>query len=100
MNECEVAQSCLTLCDPVDCSLSGCSVHGIFQVRVLEWVAISNCHKKLLSPGVCDTPMLLPKRQKEARGLLTAQGLLPSLEFVSVVVIDDDPGFCLGRFCL
>ena len=37
----EVAQSCLTLCDPMDCSLSGFSVHGIFQARVLEWVAIS-----------------------------------------------------------
>ena len=37
----EVAQSCLTLCDPVDYSLPGSSVHGIFQARVLEWVAIS-----------------------------------------------------------
>ena len=37
----EVAQSCLTLCDPMDCSLLGSSVHGIFQARVLEWVAIS-----------------------------------------------------------
>ena len=37
----EVTQSCLTLCDPRDCSLPVCSVHGIFQARVLEWVAIS-----------------------------------------------------------
>ena len=37
----EVAQSCPTLCDPMDCSLQGSSVHGIFQARVLEWVAIS-----------------------------------------------------------
>ena len=37
----EVAQSCPTLCDPIDCSLSGSSVHGIFQARVLEWIAIS-----------------------------------------------------------
>ena len=37
----EVAQSCLTLCDPMACSLSGSSIHGIFQARVLEWVAIS-----------------------------------------------------------
>ena len=36
-----VAQSCLTLCDPMDYSLQGSSVHGIFQARVLEWVAIS-----------------------------------------------------------
>ena len=40
-SESEVAQSCPTLCDPVDCSLSGSSVHGIFQARVLEWIAIS-----------------------------------------------------------
>ena len=40
-SESEVVQSCLTLCDPMDCSPPGSSVHGIFQVRVLEWVAIS-----------------------------------------------------------
>ena len=40
-SESEVAQLCLTLCDPMDCRLPGSSVHGIFQVRVLEWVAIS-----------------------------------------------------------
>ena len=38
--ESEVAQSCLTLCDPVDCSPLGSSVHGILQARILEWVAI------------------------------------------------------------
>ena len=37
----EVAHLCLTLCDPMDCSLPGSSVHGIFQARVLEWIAIS-----------------------------------------------------------
>ena len=40
-SESEVAQSCPTLCDPMDCSLPGSSVHGIFQARILEWVAIS-----------------------------------------------------------
>ena len=40
-SESEVAQSRLTLCDPMDSSLPGSSVHGIFQARVLEWVAIS-----------------------------------------------------------
>ena len=38
---CEVPQSCPTLCDAMDCSLPGSSVHGIFQVRILEWVTIS-----------------------------------------------------------
>ena len=37
---CSVAQSCPTLCDPVDCSPPGSSVHGILQARVLEWVAM------------------------------------------------------------
>ena len=40
-SESEVAQLCPTLHDPVDCSLSGSSVHGIFQTRVLEWGAIA-----------------------------------------------------------
>ena len=40
-SESEVAQSCPTLSDPMDCSLLGSSVHGIFQARVLEWVAIA-----------------------------------------------------------
>ena len=38
---CLVAQSCLILCDPTDCSPPGSSVHGISQARILEWVAIS-----------------------------------------------------------
>ena len=37
----EIAQSCPTPCDPMDYSLSGSSIHGIFQARVLEWIAIS-----------------------------------------------------------
>ena len=39
-SESEVAQSCLTLSDPMDCSLPGSSIHGIFQARILGWVAI------------------------------------------------------------
>ena len=41
MHESEVAQSCPTLSDPMDCNLPGSSVHGIFQARVLEWGAIA-----------------------------------------------------------
>ena len=40
-SESQVAQSCPTLCNPMDCSLPGSSVRGIFQARLLEWVAIS-----------------------------------------------------------
>ena len=39
------AQSCQTLCDPVDCSLPGSSVHGIFQARILEWVAMPSSRR-------------------------------------------------------
>ena len=39
--ESEVAQSCRTLSDPMNCSLPASSIHGIFQARVLEWVAIA-----------------------------------------------------------
>ena len=41
MYVCSVTQSCLTLFNPMDCRLPGSSVHGIFQARILEWVAIS-----------------------------------------------------------
>ena len=46
-SESEVAQSCPTGSDPMDCSLPGSSVHGIFQARVLEWgvIAFSDIHK-------------------------------------------------------
>ena len=40
-SESEVAQSCLTLSDPMDCSLEGSSFHGIFQVRVQDWFDIA-----------------------------------------------------------
>ena len=40
-SESEVAQSCLTLSNPMDCSLPGSSIHGIFQARILEWVVIA-----------------------------------------------------------
>ena len=61
-SESEVAQSCPTLCDPMDCSLPGFSVHGIFQARLLEWLAISFSKKDKakvsevaqLRPTLCD----------------------------------------------
>ena len=57
----KVSQSCPTLSDPVDCSLPGSSIHGIFQARVLEWVAIAISEKYSatakslqLCPTLCD----------------------------------------------
>ena len=47
-SESEVAQLCQTPSDPMDCSLPGSSVHGIFQARVLEWGAIAFSKKELV----------------------------------------------------
>ena len=54
-SEREVAQSCLTLSDSMDCSLPGSSVRGIFQARVLEWgaIAFSNPKYKLAENLYC-----------------------------------------------
>ena len=49
-SEREVAQSCLTLSDPVDYSPPGSSIHGIFQARVLEWGAIDFSGVQINSP--------------------------------------------------
>ena len=56
-----VTQSCLTLCDPMDCSLLGSSIHGVFQARILEWVAISFSRGIFLTQG--SNPGLLHCRQ-------------------------------------
>ena len=47
-SESDVTQSCMTLCNPMDCSPPGSSVHGIFQARVLEWGAIAFSTPKML----------------------------------------------------
>ena len=62
----EVAQSCPTLSDPMDCNLPGSSVHGIFQARVLEWGAVafsarsSESHSEKLA-SCSSTVIFLPK---------------------------------------
>ena len=58
-SESEVAQSCLTLSNPMDCSLPGSSIHGIFQARVLEWGAIA--FSLLLTSQQFVFPLCLPK---------------------------------------
>ena len=59
-SESELAQSCPTLSDPMDCSLLGSSVHGIFQARVLEWGAIAFSNSLLGSSihGISQTRIL------------------------------------------
>ena len=51
-SESEVAPSCPTLHDPMDCSLPGSSIHGIFQARVLEWGAIAFSNDKALREAI------------------------------------------------
>ena len=62
-SESEVAQSCLTLSDPMDCRLLGFSVHGIFQARVLEWGAIA-------FSGYADDTTLMAESEEELKSLL------------------------------
>ena len=62
-SESEVAQSCLTPSDPMDCSLPGSSVHGIFQARVLEWGAMA--FSKLQSYSNQNS-MLLEQKQRHS----------------------------------
>ena len=56
-SESEVTQSCLTLPNPLDCSLAGSSVHGIFQARVLEWGAIAFSDNTVLGVGILISPL-------------------------------------------
>ena len=62
----KLLQSCLTLCDSVDCSPPGSSVHGIPQARKLEWVAISSSRGPssgdLPDPGIKPVPLMTPAR--------------------------------------
>ena len=59
-SESEVAQSCPTLHDPMDCSLPGSSTHGIFQARVLEWGAIPFSIFEMISHNFC--PVLFVRK--------------------------------------
>ena len=65
-SESKVAQSCLTLSDPMDCSPPGPSVHGIFQARVLEWGAIAFSTTKD-EESANETVKGKPGREKENR---------------------------------
>ena len=76
-----VTQSCPTLCDPMDCSLPGSSIHGILQERILEWVAIESvCQCKRhrfnhLKKEMATAPVFLPGKfygQKFPGGLYSS----------------------------
>ena len=66
----EVAQSCSTLSDPMDCSLPGSSIHGIFQARVLEWgaIALSNSMIKVTQIKELEYSFYYPKLSHQVSG--------------------------------
>ena len=78
-SESEVAQSCPTLSDPIDCSLPGSSIHGIVQARVLEWGAIAFSN---------DQPRQHMKKQRLyfANKGLSSQGYGFSCEYIHIHV--------------
>ena len=73
-SESEVAQSCLTLSDPMDCSPPGSSVHGIFQARVLEWGAIGSYTRSIQSVVLNEPTTLVSKNHPEASNFHTVKG--------------------------
>ena len=73
-NESEVTQSCPSLSDPMDCSLPGSSVHGIFQARVLEWGAIAFSTEEFL--GYVKLPLDVGCGQRCYRASSDALGCL------------------------
>ena len=87
--ESEVAQSCTTICDPMDCSLPGSSIHGIFQARVLESVVISFSRVSSWPRGwthvSCISRQILYHSAREAQELeyskLTVQGVCVDANF-------------------
>ena len=93
-SESEVAQSCPTLSDPMDCSLPGSSVHGIFQARVLEWGAIAfsgyqahYCKKKVSLFNSTDDPSHSWCYPSETLSpLLCSLNRMP--EFIFMVLLD------------
>ena len=78
----EVTQSCPNLCNPMDCSLSGSSVHGVFQARVLEWIS----HFLLqaifltqeLNPGLLHCGQMLYRLSHQGNPLRLVRKTLPS----------------------
>ena len=92
-SETEVAQSCPTLSDPMDCSLPGSSIHGIFQARVLEWGAIAFSEIILLGAAIlskyCERSMVIFNLQWKDYGLCHSKPWVRySLPHTSCVTLD------------
>ena len=86
---CSVPQSFPNLCDPVDCSAPGSSVHGILQARILEWVAVPSS-SDIPDPGI--KPMSLTSPALEGR-FFTTGSFIPWLYFTAPAeVLEPLPG--------
>ena len=85
-SESEVAQSCPTRSDPMDCSLPGSSVHGIFQARVLEWVAIAFSGYQWYSLKLFHP--LLPPLFPQVFSLCLCLYSCPANRFISTIFLD------------
>jgi len=84
-SESEVAQSFLTLSDPMDCSLPGSSIHGIFQARVLEWGAIAFSEQNTKPLQFMDWGMedlILAHSKKRSRKIYNA--IFPILDLLTL----------------
>ena len=93
--ETEVAQSCPTLCDPMDCSLQGFSVHGTFQARVLEWVAIAFSRGSSQPRDQTQVSHITGRRftiwaTREVRGEVVRENLILSVPCLNPSVLPDN----------
>ena len=100
-SESEVTQLCLTPSDPMDCSLPGSSIHGIFQARVLEWVAIAFSGLVAQScPTLCDPVDCNLLSFSASSGELPDRGIEPgSLAFLADSLPAELPGKPLYVSC-
>ena len=99
-SESEVAQSCPTLSDPMDCSLPGSSIHGIFQARVLKWVAIAfskNSHCIYIIYGKVCVFMLLSQFIPPSPSS-TVSTSLTSISVSPLLLCKQVHQYCLSRF--
>ena len=89
-SESEVAQSCPTHSDPMDCSLPGSSVHGIFQARVLEWGAIAFSYQTL-EKHIIEKEKYLPNNKRETKATGECELYLYKIGWGILC----DKGFCM-----
>ena len=82
----EVAPSCLTLSNPMDCSLPGSSVHGIFQARVLEWgaIAFSNMYTLLYRKQIINKGLLYSTGNQTQYFLMSYKGKEYKKEYICI----------------